>query len=283
MKDVKVLLRNIASDLVEKRLWPVALAMVLALVAAPLLLVRSAPEATAEQTAQAPATAGLSGSSAVTGVAQDVVVRRNRPGRLRDVFDAPATATASDPGTTTSSSGTTPPPVPSGSTGTSSPSARPSSPAPSSSGGPIPVSPGPSPSAIPSTGSAPSTTPLPDVAKEAPANAAAAPGTINVRLWRGKGEARTIRGLRPLSPLPSASDPFLVFLRIDEDAKGGPRAVFMLSSDATRWGDGRCKPDGGVCETIELRQGDMEFIDVRKDGGEVVEYRLDLTRITRAR
>ena len=50
---------------------------------------------------------------------------------------------------------------------------------------------------------------------------------------------KTLRDVARLTPLPSASNPFFVFLGVKEDGK---TLVFLVSSDAKATGDGTCKP-----------------------------------------
>jgi len=81
-----------------------------------------------------------------------------------------------------------------------------------------------------------------------------------------------------LTPLPSAENPFFVFLGVLSDAK---TAVFMLSSDVTATGDGTCKPRKSSCETVELRRGDTEFLAKTAEDGTVTRFQLDIGRITK--
>jgi hypothetical protein len=83
-----------------------------------------------------------------------------------------------------------------------------------------------------------------------------------------------------LTPLPSAQDPFFVFLGVLADGK---TALFLVSSDAEATGDGTCKPSPQSCERIEMRAGDTEFFDLTTPEGEVVQYQLDLRSVHRRR
>ena len=85
-------LKNIGSDLVEKRLWPVAVALVLALVAIPLLLNRGGGTEKAPPAPAAPAAtsqvAGADGSVAEETLQQQPVTTKpkSRPGEVRNPF-----------------------------------------------------------------------------------------------------------------------------------------------------------------------------------------------------
>jgi hypothetical protein len=83
-----------------------------------------------------------------------------------------------------------------------------------------------------------------------------------------------------LSPLPSADDPFFVFMGVLADGK---TALFLVSSDAEATGDGTCKPSPDNCERIELQAGETEFFDVTTPDGAVVQYQLDLVRVSRVK
>jgi hypothetical protein len=83
-----------------------------------------------------------------------------------------------------------------------------------------------------------------------------------------------------LSPLPSAADPFFVFMGVLADGK---TALFLVSSDAEATGDGTCKPSPESCERIEMQAGQTEFFDVTTPDGATVQYQLDLVKVSRVR
>jgi hypothetical protein len=72
-------------------------------------------------------------------------------------------------------------------------------------------------------------------------------------------------------------DPLIVYLGL---AKGGKEALFLVDASVLADGDGRCDGDGTECETLHLRAGDTEFLDVTDDKGDVTDkYQLDLLAI----
>ncbi len=89
---------------------------------------------------------------------------------------------------------------------------------------------------------------------------------------------KTLENVKRLTPLPSASSPFFVFLGVKEDHK---TLVFLVSSDAKATGDGTCKPSKNNCETIELKAGDTEFFDLTTDAG-VQQYQMDIIKVSKA-
>jgi hypothetical protein len=245
-------LRTIWTDLVERRLWPVALGLVAALVAVPMVLAGGA-----KTPAPAPVAAGSSiahpGGIGVTAqaaisVATPQTARRDRAGAVRNPFIQPVHKTVTS---TVSPISMTPP----GSTST------PSSSLPS-----------------PSTGSAPSgggggTTYTP-IAPPAKTHSV---WHVNLRFGEA-GKQHIHHDVPRLTPLPSGTDPFFVFLGILADGK---TAVFLVSSDATANGDGKCKPSAAQCDTIEMRAGDTEFFDVTQGNSAVIQYELDLLKVSR--
>jgi hypothetical protein len=245
-------LRNLQHDLVDKKLWPLALILVLALIAVPVLLGGGGSEPTsgpAPGATAAPPTATASAASpsvAEVAVAVEEPVLRKRKGSTRDPFKqqyAPKTLT-------------TPPPDDSAAptTGTGDTKA-------------------PSDSGSGDTQTTPSTT---EPKKETPDVDPLDVYRVSLRFGE-PGEQKTIRDIARLSPLPNADRPFFVFLGV---LSGGKKAVFLISSDATATGDGSCRPSKANCETVELEKGETEFFDLETESG-VVQYQLDLVTLKR--
>jgi hypothetical protein len=98
---------------------------------------------------------------------------------------------------------------------------------------------------------------------------------VNLRFGEA-GDQKTHKDIPRLSPLPSATNPFFIFLGVLADGK---TAVFLISSDTTATGDGKCKPNPEQCDTIEMRAGDTEFFDVAQGNAGVTQYELDLLKV----
>lgn len=248
-------LKALWSDLVEKKLWPVAVVLVLALVAVPVLLGGSddAADPASGAVATAPVEAGLDASVALDPA---VPVRRDRSGKVRDPFvqqNVPKTDTALAPTTVIAPTAPSTPPAaaPTGSSGGSAPA------------GPI----GPSATPRPSTAA-------PAVGRPNPLHA------FKVSLRFGKaGKLMRRSDVARLSPLPSSTNPFFVYLGVLEDHK---TAVFLISADVKATGDGTCRPRKSSCETIEMTAGETEFFDVvGEDGTSTTQYQLDVTKVSR--
>jgi hypothetical protein len=240
--------RSIFNDLVDRRLWPVALALVAALVAVPVLLGggsgASAPDAAAPLASAAPATSPT--AQAAISVSTPSTAPRHRPGAVRNPFAQHKTkdpAAATVPAPTPVATGT--PYVPSSPVGLGLP-----------------------------TG--PSVTPI--VPSSGGTKDPAVTDVWRVDLRFGDAGNQKVRHDIPrLTPLPSTTDPFFIFLGVLSDHK---TAVFLVSSDATANGDGTCKPNPTQCDTIEMKAGDTEFFDVAQGNAGIVQYELDLLKVS---
>jgi hypothetical protein len=233
--------KNIWADLVEKRLWPLALVLVLALVAVPTLLAKGSAE---EPVGPDPTAAGA--AAPATGAQSEVIAldvsgasgpRNGATGRnpFEQLFvpkpkpAADAAAPGTDQGNPGKAGGGE-----SGSTGT----------------GEGKTAPAPEPKKTKTT------------------------YKVNLRFGEA-GAMKSINDIARLAPLPSAANPFFVFLGVKDR---GETLVFLVSSDAKATGDGTCKPSASQCETIELKAGETEFFDVSTDEG-IRQYQLDVIAI----
>jgi hypothetical protein len=248
-------LNNVLRDLVEKRLWPIALGLVAVLVAVPLTL-GSGGSSSSKPAPAAPA-AGTTASAVHTGEAVVAVkdappALRRRPGPLRDPFVQPkaldkatdaqapsagtqASGTGSSSGASTSAGGSTTPfgaTTPSGST-------------------------------VTTPGKPKADTPV---------------FQVSLRFGRATGKLKQLDDVTRLTPLPSIERPFFVYLGVLDDHK---TAVFLVDGTATPTGDGTCKPSKAECATIHMKAGDTEFFDLVDAGGSPVQYELDLVKVSR--
>jgi hypothetical protein len=254
-------------QLVQRRLWPVAVLLLAALVAVPVLLAKdpAAPAPLSQPEEEPPSSQVLAWSGdpvfAIASV-EDRGRRRRVLGSRKDPF-APAPAPKANAASDDASTGTTTPtdtakPVDTSGSAVTGGGSPPSS-TPPSSGGSTPPSYTPAPTAMP--------TPTPK--KTYPVN------SLIVRFGSGDSLQRMV--LERLEPLPSAEEPLLVYLGLTKDRKS---AIFMVDASAEGAGDGVCRPDPNVCETIELSKGETEFFDVTEPGSDsVAEYQLDLVDI----
>jgi hypothetical protein len=103
---------------------------------------------------------------------------------------------------------------------------------------------------------------------------------LTVRFGPSTEETQLPRSdLKRLEALPSADLPVLVYLGVLDDKK---TAVFLVDSGVVAQGDGACKPSRTSCETVHLKAGETEFFDVvGEDGAPAAQYQLDLVKIRR--
>jgi hypothetical protein len=241
--------RGLLRDLVERKLWPVALLLVIAAVAVPVYISRSSSD---DPGAPLPATnlqadAGKTSKAAVS--IEDQASDDGRPGGVRNPFKQ--LHVAKKPSTSTAPAPAADPPATSGGSGGS-----------GGDGSQPPLDPG-------GSGGSPSPAPKP---------AGDPLDVYHLSLRFGRAEAAhltTYHDVARLSPLPTADNPFFVYTGVLKDGK---TAVFLLSSDATATGDGHCRPSPKSCQTIEVKEGDTEFFDLTVNG-QAVQYQLDVVRV----
>jgi hypothetical protein len=254
-------LRTIFDDLVERRLWPVALALVIALIAIPVLLSDPAGEAPAPVPAPAvPSTGAGSALPAFEPVvntegSKSSEIRKNLTGfDSKDPFkvhglssgggdnsDALGAASAGggttlEPGGSTSLGGS--------GTGTSGTSG----------------SPGTSGSGDSTSGSGSGTVILYD-------------WTATVRF--GIGDDLETKRLKRFRALPTSENPVVVFMDVTTD---GDSAVFMVSTATGTTGEGDCEPDD-TCVFLYMKPGDTQTFEAVDSNDQVVTYTLRLTDI----
>jgi hypothetical protein len=235
--------RNLYADLMEKRLWPVALGLLVALVAIPVLLAKPAGESAS--TGTPPTDNALLGadSAALIGETKAVVTVGSDGGfrkhveRLerKDPFIQQATDKAGK-----ANDGAT---VEGGDT----------------------------------TGAA--TTP----GETTPGSTAPSGGQQPIKLYEwaakvkfGKIDQTKQKSVTPGEFMPSENNPVLLFLGADESGKN---AQFLVSAEATSRGDGTCVPSESNCQIVRLGKGDIQFFEVALSAETVVTYELELTDI----
>jgi hypothetical protein len=251
LANVTNLARNIWKDLVERRLWPIALVLVIALVAIPVVLAKPAPQVPVAPTAVA------SDAGPEPLVASAASIRSNTGGALvggkfKDPFHqlhvvsqaaTSAAAVAKGPATSDASSSA------GGGSGDS-----------SGSGGGSGGSGGGSGGSGGGSGGGPSAQDTGTKLK------------IEFGLAGGK---RTVREISPGTPLPASSNPLIVFLGFGKD---GTRPVFLVSSDVVKTeGEGTCKPSKSVCSELTLAVGEAQFFDAQNGD----QYQLDVLGVVK--
>ena len=255
--------------LVRRKLWPVALLLVGALVAVPLALskqpqadaVAATAPANAAKTEGLPATFVSEADTAFDSGAETGAVKRKRTlGASKDPFEPAPLPKAKKKKAKKSTKAKTAQAEP---TATATPAA--------SSGGGA------------STGT-PVATATPAPTKTIPG------GSLTVRFGDATADALKSRVLTKSTALPSSDDPAFVF---DHLKNNGKVAVFMLTGAVTVEGDGKCLPTPENCQTLELKVGDTEFLTVTETAADATgstgsssaatptstQYELDLLKV----
>lgn len=243
---MKIFLLDLLHDLREKRMWPVALVLVLALVAVPVVLSKPAadpPPPAAEPVDESAKQQDLKGLARVVLADQEQgkgsklnlfdsgnpfsppeSVKKQKKKDAADLNSPAGTDTGTGAGLGTSVGDTVGGSLGGGSTG--------------------------------STGGAPgggTTSPAPPVVTK--------PKTtqftyvIDLTFKNGDNKPRRIKGMQRLEMLPNENAPLLLFLGVDAKANN---AVFLVDSRLKPTGEGKCKPTPDDCSFLYLGAGSEE-------------------------
>jgi hypothetical protein len=247
-------LRGLWEELVERRLWPVAIALAVALVAVPVVLSKPASES------PAPPPGPTTGAGSPLAAFQPVVstegkksseirkvlrrFKRKNPFTPHGVGGGSATLpAAAQTGGGATGQGTTPVPTDTSTSATV--------------GGPTTGTSGTS------TGTSGTTTGSTGVTYYT--------YTVDVRFGKvGQADAKTLTRFRAL---PSSEDPVIVFMGVRND---GETAVFLVSAAATTTGDGDCQPSADACTFLYMKKGDKQTIEAVGQDNQVVDYELEM-------
>ena len=87
------------------------------------------------------------------------------------------------------------------------------------------------------------------------------------------------RSVKRLTALPAMANPVLVYLGLKQDNR---TAVFLVDANTIVVGDGKCVPEPTNCQNLELKKGQTAFVDVLGAAGESIEqYQLDFVKVLR--
>jgi len=251
-------LTNTWRQLVQRRLWPVALLLVAALAAVPVLLAAE-PERVASPADPVPALSAddeLAEPVVAKVAAGDRTRRRRVLGIRKDPFKPAPVKTKKASATNHNARHVTGGAKPA--TGQTTPTTGTTTPTTVTGGGDYAGTPAP-----------------PVVAPRKPTYPA---DSIIVRFGDATSDELPKGVLEKLSPLPDDEEPLLVYMGL---TKKGKKAVFLVDAALTPTGDGTCKPHPSSCETVELSRGETEFFDVvdPETGRVGSQYQLDLVAI----
>jgi hypothetical protein len=251
---MKKLLLELWHDLRAKRLWPVAIALVVALVAVPVVLKKKDSSSTPTPAPAAASSGAADDASKAVVVADDSTGGSSTLGvfNKKDPFKPDkAVLAAAHPKA----------------------ESQPSSPAPSSSGGgSTPTSSGGS-----GGGTTGGSAPAPQTTKP-PAPKGPFAYTVDVKFGK-RGLPRTHHNVQKLDVLPNENNPLLVFMGVNA---AGDTAVFLTDTSLKAAGEGSCKPNGDTCSFLYLKLGknknSEDLSEVAADGTGT-EYTLTLVAI----
>jgi hypothetical protein len=243
--------KSILDDLREKRLWPVALALVVALVAVPMLLSSST---TGQPLAQLPQT----GPAAPAGSLLPVVSVNSTPthsrlrARGRDPFrqqKLPTPKPTSPTGTATTPTGTAT--TPTGTTTTA--------------------------TGTTTTATGTTTTTTPAVTPAPTGLTARQSYRITLSVTTAAGGVDRIDPLERLSVLPSFEQARLIDLGV---LNGGRRVLFVVEPGTIVTGPGTCTPGPIDCQILSLAQNQIEDISTQSPNGPESILQFAVTAIT---
>jgi hypothetical protein len=242
-------IQGIVADFRTKRLWPVALALVAALIAVPVLLSNSSNTSSPVAGLPQPGATGPAATALPAVSVSSTPTYSRLPGRGRDPFAQPrqtASKTSATPTTAaTASSGT------SGSTGS----------------GTSTTSGGAGASTTSTTTGTPTATIPTGTPHPAPTGLTASQAYhVTISITNSAGGVDTIDPLQRLSILPSQRRPMLVELGV---LKGGQRVLFAVQPRTVLSGPGTCTPGPIDCEILSLGQDQIEGLAVRSSTGTV--------------
>jgi hypothetical protein len=278
---------SLRRDLVERKLWMVVAILVVAVVGAPVFLLKGAsasttptvpapPAATATsaQTTTTATTAAPSGEPAKVVLAR--IARDPFAGGVPKLSSKPASQTPSSSSTATTSAPTSTTPSSSSSTSNASmvsPSPAAGSPSSSTSSG----------STGSGSGSTASPAPTSTTASAAPNTQAGAPQKVqswsiySVSIRFGKPHAPVHSNIARLTALPSAGNPQVMFFGV---MSGGHQAVFGLGAGVAHAGPGLCRPSRSSCSGIVLSPGESEAVAWPTATGGMAQAILQVDKIT---
>jgi len=247
-------------DLRAKRLWPVAVLLVVALAAIPLVLRKHSSTPPAAPVASAGPAAGADSGKAIVVADSDTsnnstlgVFNKKDPFKpdkavLAAAHPKPVQAPTNNSQPAGGSNG-----------GGSQPAGGNSQPSGGSNGGGTPVQPAPQP-------------------VQPPKPPAPFAYTVDVKFGRF-GKPRTHHNVQKLDVLPNQNNPLLVFLGVNA---AGNTAVFLTDTSLKAAGEGSCKPDGNTCSFLYLKLGknhNSEDLSEQAADGTGTEYTLTLLAI----
>jgi hypothetical protein len=253
-------LQAIWSDLREKRLWPVAVALLVAIVAVPVVLAKSAgPSSPPPSPTPGGANPSQSAKLAVINVQTTSGSGALKGASKRDPFIQQVTSTT----TTTTGGSTSTTATGAGSTATTGSSGSTSGGTSTGTGGTVPTTPTTTPTLTPNP-------PFVGLTSHEAYH-------VTLAITDSNGGFNTIDPLTRLSLLPSNQQPLLIELGV---LKGGHRVLFAVQPGTVVSGPGTCTPGPIDCQILSLAEGATEHLSMQSPTGVVQVALFAVTGIT---
>ncbi|HTN24883.1 MAG TPA: hypothetical protein VL120_12900 [Solirubrobacteraceae bacterium] len=265
------MLRNMLHEIIRRRLWPIPLVAVIVMIAAPVLLLKSAPAGAPLATASVPAPAAVGKLPAraqrLLAATAAASARSGAKGSERDPFLAPAgrrvTAT-----TDAAAAAATPKPKSATSGAASGGGATTTAPI------PVVIQNADGTSVTPTTGTTPST----GSASGAGAGSSG-PASVDVRFGPSAG-GRVHRAIPRLQTFYIHGKLAAVFVKYSPSRH---KAVFAVSPDLIVTGPVKCRTLNGVCRYVDIPAGSYVRLTMLTSDRILVRRRLDVARISHGR
>jgi hypothetical protein len=256
-------LQPLITDLREKRLWPVVIVLVGALVAVPVLLAKPAPtpgSAIPATGAGATVTSPISGLPVVELSTSPEFSHLPGPGRDPFTQQTITTSTSSTSSTSTSASGSS-----GGTTSTTGSHGSSSSTGSNVGGGGTSGNTGSSTTTTQTTQTTQTTSNTTSVAPVKPAGLTPTESYgVTIAITKPSGGLDTIAPVERLTPLPSGQQPLLIELGV---LKGGSEVLFAVQPGTIPTGPAKCLPGHIVCQIISLAPNQIESLSVKGASG----------------
>lgn len=250
--------RGLVNDFGQKKLWPVAVVLLAAIIAVPVLLSKTSSPAPVAQ-APLPTPPPATGSSLPTINVQPTPSVSRLTGSSHNPFAQGSGGTSvTSTGTTSSATGIGSTTSPASTTSTGS----------TTSGGTTTSSTSSSPSTSTSSGTTPAVSPpsITGNSKPKPAPTGLTPTQsydVGLAITNSAGGVNTTDPLKRLSPIPSDQQPLLVELGV---LRHGGKVLFAVEPGTVVNGPGTCTPGPIDCEVLSLGQDQTESISSRDTG-----------------
>ena len=265
MNQLNASVRTIFQDLVERRLWPVALVLVIALIAIPVLLSNSASETSSTPGAPATPIAPATGAGTLSAFQPVVSTEGSKSSEInknlsgfdsKDPFKVQGLSTggSTEPAGATGTAGVAG--TPTGSTGTTGTTTGTGTTAGTGSG---------------TSGSGTSTGSSGDSTGESGVKYYTWTATVRF----GIGDDFEKKRLERFRALPSSENPVVVFMGAKTDGK---TAVFLVSAASSTTGDGDCEPDD-TCTFLYMKADQTQSFEAVDENNQVVTYKLKLIEL----